>query len=381
MKNCLNIYNETLLSQGSLTDTEIRQGKNMGYREKKRVMEKLRVFHKNVKKNGGHIGRSPRIIDLSYDNACNFHCKHCFTQAPEGINVREHMPFELIKKLMDEADELGFYELDLQGGELLTDPERFFALVEAAGADRFYLYLTTNGYYLSRKMARRLAEAGIDRVSVSVDGMDAKAHDAFRGKEGAYDHAVRALKYVKEEGIGAFMNITAGHYNAFSDELEAQLKFCHENGFHPLLNAAVPAGCWKNNYDVMLDPQDTAHIQQLRRKYPDMIRDLWDPFDTEREKLLGCNAGNILYITPWGDVLPCPFIHIKLGNIYRQSLREIMDVAFSIPHFSEFSDKCLAGEDVEFVSKYLNGSLSVRNPADAHSLFGEEIKNAGNINL
>ena len=108
---------------------------------------------------------------------------------------------------------------------------------------------------------------------------------------------------------------------------------------------------------------------ELRKKYPNMVRDIWDPFDKKQEKLIGCNAGNILYITPWGDVLPCPFIHIKLGNIYEQSLPEIVDYTFSIPEFSGFSDKCLAGEDREFVSRYMSGKMSTKDPVDARTLF------------
>ncbi|MEY8338974.1 radical SAM protein [Lachnospiraceae bacterium 62-35] len=341
----------------------------MGYIEKKRVIKKLHDFHKNVKKNEGKIGVSPRIIDLSYDNRCNFNCKHCFTKAPEGVNTNTHIPMELIKKVADEADELGFYEFDLQGGELLIDPDMFFKLVEQVGADRFYIYLTTNGYFVDKDMAHRLAQAGIDRVSVSVDGMSPKEHDSFRGKKGAFERAIKALEYVRDEKIEAVMNITVGHYNAFSKELEEQMAFCHENGFKAILNVAVPMGCWKGNYDVMLDSEDTAHIEKLRKKYPNLIRDLWDPFDRNQEKILGCNAGNILYITPWGDVLPCPFIHIKMGNIYTQSLKEIVDYTFSIPQFSGYSDKCLAGEDRDFVSKYMSGDISTQKPADAKLLF------------
>lgn len=341
----------------------------MGYIDKKEVLKKLHVFHKTIKKNDGKIGTAPRIIDLSYDNACNFNCQHCFTKAPEGVNTLRHMPMELIEKIADEADEIGYYEFDIQGGEILINPDRFFELVKRVGAERFYIYLTTNGFFVDQTMAHKLALAGIDRVSVSVDSLNPKEHDSFRGKNGAFERAINALKYVKEEGIAPFMNITVGHYNAFSQELEEQLAYSYENGFHSILNAAVPAGCWKDNYEIMLTPEDTAHLLELRKKYPNMVRDLWDPFDRKQENILGCNAGNILYITPWGDVLPCPFIHTKLGNVYEQDLKEIVEFTFSIPEFAGYSERCLAGEDVEFVKKYLKGDISTKSPANALELF------------
>lgn len=342
---------------------------DMGYVNKKRVLKKLHDFHKSVKANNGQIGKAPRIIDLSYDNVCNFKCEHCFTKAPEGINTLKHMPMEMITKLADEADALGFYEFDLQGGELLVQPEMLFDLINAVGAERFYIYLTTNGYFLDKEMAHRLALAGIDRVSVSIDSLNPEEHDSFRGKKGAFERAINALKYVKEEGIDPFMNITVGHYNAFSEELEEQLAYSLEHGFYTILNAAVPAGCWKGNYDIMLTEEDTRHLEGLRKKYPNLVRDLWNPFDREQKKVLGCNAGNILYITPWGDVLPCPFIHIKLGNLYEESLEKILEYTFSIEEFSSHSEKCLAGEDKEFVNKYMSGDISTQNPAKAREIF------------
>lgn len=341
----------------------------MGYIEKKQVMKKLHNFYKKIKENDGRIGKTPRIIDLSYDNRCNFRCEHCFTQAPKGINTLEHIPMERIQTIADEADELGFYEFDLQGGELLLEPDTFFKLLNVIDTSRFYTYLTTNGYFLDKEMASRLASAKVDRVSVSIDSLDAKEHDAFRGKEGAHDRAIKALEYVKNEGMEAFMNITVGHYNALSKELEEQIAYSFDKGFKTILNAAVPAGCWKGNYDIMLNQDDTHHLEELRKKYPNIVRDLWNPFDRERNEIMGCNAGNLLYITPWGDVLPCPFLHMKVGNIYENSLKEIVDYAFSKKQFSNYSSKCLAGEDVEFVKKYFKDNSSTKNPTNIEEIF------------
>lgn len=347
----------------------------MGYIDKERVSKKLHDFYKYVKCNNGKIGKAPRIIDLCYDNKCNFKCQHCFTNAPNGVNSLNKMPFSMIKQIADEADALGFYEFDLQGGELLLEPETFFKLVENVGSSRFYLYLTTNGYFLDEKIAHKLAISGIDRVSVSIDSINPEEHDKFRGKNGAFNKAINALRYVQKEGIDAFMNITVGHFNAFSKELENQIAFSYENGFKTILNAAVPAGCWKGNFEIMLTNEDSKHLLELRKKYPNIVRDIWNPFDRKLESLLGCNAGNLLYITPWGDVLPCPYLHIKLGNLYKQSLKEILEYTQSLPELMEHSEKCLAGENIEFVHKYLSGNISIEKPVDAHIIFdGDKVK-------
>ena len=74
------------------------------------------------------------------------------------------------------------FEFDLQGGELLLQP-KLFQVLEAIKPERFYMYLTTNGFYLDESMAKRLAEYKVSRVSVSIDSMDEKIHDEIRGRK------------------------------------------------------------------------------------------------------------------------------------------------------------------------------------------------------
>ena len=74
-----------------------------------------------------------------------------------------------------------------------------------------------------------------------------------------------------------------------------------------------------------------------------------------------------------------PYVHIKIGNIFKQSLKEIVEKGFSIKHFSEHSDLCLAGEDKSFISKFMTKSgQSIFKPALAKDIFPKEdfIENA-----
>ena len=88
------------------------------------------------------------------------------------------------------------------------------------------------------------------------------------------------------------------------------------------------------------------------------------------EKILWFTTVNRLYITPLGDVLVCPYVHIKIGNVYEQSLREIVDYGFSIKHFRNHSDLCLAGEDTNFVHNFMKkDKQSIFNPSNAKDIF------------
>ena len=48
----------------------------------------------------------------------------------------------------------------------------------------------------------------------------------------------------------------------------------------------------------------------------------------------------------------CPYVHIKIGNILKEPLKDIVEKGFKIKYFRNHSDLCLAGEDKEFINKY-----------------------------
>ena len=152
--------------------------------------------------------------------------------------------------------------------------------------------------------------------------MEAEVHDDFRGRVGSWQRAIDALEHVAAVGIEPYLNITVGHYNALSDDVENMLKYSKSKGYTTLVNVATPGGLWKNVTEVMVDDKDKEHLINKRKEYGNVLRNLWNPFDPENEKVIGCNTVNRLYITPLGDVLVCPYVHIKIGNIYENSLKE-----------------------------------------------------------
>ncbi len=338
--------------------------------KKPRLVKKLKDFYTYVQKNDGKVGMKTRGIDLNLNNACNLRCKYCFTNSPKGDHVKEYLAPKDVGNLADQADELGYFEFDLQGGELLLRPDLLFETLEAIKPERFYLYLTTNGYHLDKKMAEKLAKYQVSRVSVSIDSMDEKVHDEIRGRKDSWRRAIEGLENVQKAGMDPYLNITVGHYNAFNPDFEELLKYSKMKKYKTLLNVAVPAGMWQKMSEIVCDEKDRKHIQNLRKKYGNLVRNLWNPFDKNNEKILGCTTVNRIYVTPIGDVLVCPYVHIKIGNILKQSLKEIIDYGFKIKYFRNHSSLCLAGEDTEFINKFMvKEKQTIFNPAEASKIF------------
>ena len=76
----------------------------------------------------------------------------CFTNSPKGDHVKEKLSADLMADIADQADDLGIFEFDLQGGELLLMPG-LFDVLSSIKPERFYLYLTR---LPRQKMALRL---------------------------------------------------------------------------------------------------------------------------------------------------------------------------------------------------------------------------------
>ena len=340
---------------------------------KPRLLEKIRKLNDHLRKNDGKIGTFRRGIELNYNNACNLRCKYCFTNSPKGDHVKDFLPLSKVKEIANEADELGYIEWDLQGGELLLWPDKLFNVLDAIKPERFYLYLTTNGYKADRKMIKELAKHGVSRMSVSIDSMDPKFHDEMRGRKDSWRRAMQALEYIQEAGMDPYLNITVGHYNAKSEDLRLLLDYSKQKKYKTLINVACPAGMWNQVHDVICDEDDIEHIRKMRKEYKNLTRNLWNPFDNKYEKIMGCTTVNRIYITALGDVLACPYVHIKIGNIFEKPLKEIIDHGFRIKYFRNHSDLCLAGEDKEFIKKFMTKSgQTIFKPALAEESFSSE---------
>lgn len=140
-----------------------------------------------------------REIDLHLTNRCNLVCAHCSVDSGPGRSVWSEMPVERWFEVIDEAAALGCRYADLTGGEpvLYAGVERIIDRVLATG---MHLELQSNGILLTADRLRRLRDAGLATLVISLDG-DAAQHDRMRGRAGAYAAAMRAIGEAIELGF------------------------------------------------------------------------------------------------------------------------------------------------------------------------------------
>ena len=196
----------------------------------------------------------PRLIFWEVTKGCNLRCIHCRATATE-LSSPNDLPtvraIEIIKQISEFANPI----LVLSGGEPLYRHD-IFDLAHFATERGLRVALATNGTLVTKQVAKKAVEAGIKRVSISLDGADALTHDTFRGIPGAFDAAVYGMKNLQELGMSVQINMTIAKHNA--KQLPAVLDLARQLGadaLHTFL--LVPVGCGVDiAEEQMVSPQE-----------------------------------------------------------------------------------------------------------------------------
>ena len=327
-------------------------------REKPLVLDKLLRYPEKQAR-----GEPCSRIDIAYDYICDLKCKHCMISRFEK-KARKFTPAD-IRSVSEQADALGLAQFNISGGEPLLFKE-LDAIIAAMQPERFHIGISTNGHFLTADRARHLKSIGLDKVMISLDSIDPALHEENRGKLGTYDKAKASLFAARDAGLDVIVQHVVSHQNAQTDNTVALAKFAQDNGFSLDLVLAKPLGEWEGRHDVLIDDADAEFLWQLHQQYPAARRDTFPSYGLKR----GCGAlEGCFHITKFGDVLPCVFMHIGIGNVFTEPLKDIIDRGMSIKWFRGSPTKCLAGENREFIDKYMSKFWGKPVPVDYREVF------------
>lgn len=147
------------------------------------------------------FGRRIDYLRISVTDRCNLRCRYCMP--PEGVEWKppaEILPFELIERFAAVAVGEGISKIRLTGGEPLVRKglvEHVARLRAITGLEA--IALTTNGILLPR-YATQLAAAGLTRVNISLDTLDAETYrDMTRG--GDLEQALASIEAAFDAGF------------------------------------------------------------------------------------------------------------------------------------------------------------------------------------
>lgn len=317
---------------------------------KPRVYEKIQNFEKMV-----DGGKSVAIVRVEHSYQCNFSCEHCcITELRQPGIKPAMMDPENIKNLADQADAYGLARWVITGGEPLIF-ENLDEMVKAIGPERFYISSDTNGWFLDDEKAKHLKEIGIDKVQISIDGVSPAVHDEFRRKIGSHERAMRAIDAAKNAGLAVIVQTVATSQRLRSKEFKDFLKLINSKGVEVYVSFGKPVGAWKGEFGGLITKADLEYIKELEKKYK-VFTHLTPSYGNEGSCIAGCG---MVSITAGGEVTPCPYMHISMGNVLNEPLETILKRTMSNKHFGGRVNVCMmaeAGENGgpgEFLEKYI----------------------------
>lgn len=273
---------------------------------------------------------------------CDLACRHCGSRAgrprPDELTLPEAL--DLVEQLAD----LGVREVTLIGGEAYLY-DGWLEVVRAIVRHDMVCTVTSGGRGFTPALARAAAEAGVQSVSISIDG-GPETHDRLRGLKGAHRSAVAALDALRAAGIQLAINTQVNRRNR--GELEQVFELAREHGCHGWqVFLTVPMGRACDDPDLLLQPYDVLELLPVlgdlhTRCAAEGIRLLPGNnvgyFGPQEHRLRGalrapsqasCAAGRVVIgIEANGDIKGCPSLPTRDwvgGNVREHRLRDIWE--------------------------------------------------------
>jgi MoaA/NifB/PqqE/SkfB family radical SAM enzyme len=286
-----------------------------------------------------------RIVRLEYDYICNFHCQHCDIKEYQGKSTRRALTVDDVSTLAKQADELGFAQFVISGGEPLIYPE-LDKIIDAIDPDKFYITVDSNGWLLDDEFEECLKGMRVDKVQISIDSLIPKEHDDFRNKHGSYIRAVNGAMAAQDAGLNAIIQTVVDKQRAHSKELELFIQQFNEENIPVYIGYAKPVGLWKGRADLMLNQDDIDYVESLCKKY-NAFSHLTPTGECIAMK-------RMINITKWGDVNPCPVMQeYSIGNIFEESLKTI--VSRGMGQFDKHILTCPMAVEKDYIERFKNG--------------------------
>jgi len=263
---------------------------------------------------------APICLTWEITYACNLECVHCLSSS--GRRDPRELTTEQAKAVLDELKALQVFYINIGGGEPMVRRD-FFEIIEHSVSNGIGVKFSTNGAFIDKKNAERLAAMDYLDIQISIDGADAATNDPVRGP-GTFDMAINAMENLKAAGFGEFkISVVVTRHNvsqldafkAIADSYGAQLRITRLrpsgrgadtwNELHPTNEQQREVYNWLMKHgENVLTGDSFFHLNALGPALPGLNM---------------CGAGRVVcLIDPVGEVYACPFVihdQFKAGNV------------------------------------------------------------------
>jgi radical SAM protein with 4Fe4S-binding SPASM domain len=257
------------------------------------------------------------------------------------------------KQVLDQIAAFASPTIILTGGEPLLRDD-IFDIIDYGNAKGLRLVMAINGTLLTEEKAQIIKESGIKRVSLSLDGKDAKTHDAFRGVIGSFNSVMRAADILSGVDLPFQINTTVTRFNV-DDLLDIYnlVKSMGAVAWHVFLLVPVGRGkglkgkeldteAYEDVLNWLYDIESKNEIEMKVTCAPHYYRIVKEKGDTP--KSAGCLAGkSFMFISHKGIAQPCGYLELSSGDVRAEGVQKIWEdspVFNQLRDLSSYRGKC-----------------------------------------
>ena len=292
-----------------------------------------------------HKKNELRLVAWETTRSCNLSCLHCRAAANCGPYDGE-LDTAASLTLLDQIAEVGKPIVILTGGEPLLRDD-IFELASYGTQKGLKMVMAPNGTLITPANARQMADSGIERISISLDGATQESHDKFRGVEGAYEGALRGARLAQEAGVDFQINTTITDRNL--KEIPAIMDMAEKIGavaHHIFLlvptgrgkdmaDQAISAEAYEETLNWFYDRKKVTGLQLKATCAPQYYRILRQRAKQDKISVTfeshgldavtrGCLGGtSFCFISHVGVVQPCGFLETNCGDVTKDSFQHI----------------------------------------------------------
>ena len=309
------------------------------------------------------------VVFWNTTNKCNLSCAHCYISAGPDKQRPDELSSDEAKAFIDDLARIKVPLLMFTGGEPLVRDD-FWEILSYATSKAMKTAVSTNGTLITKNVAKKLQDLGVEYVGISLDGAHEETHDNIRNQSGSFKKVIHALKNCVDIDLkcGIRVTTTRDNYTEIPELIELTIKlgvprFC--------LYWLVPSGRGREMYlkkqldqkeitqilDILYNKAKELNPEKLEILTVDAPQDGIYLLNKMREenhpeyenafKLLSftgdsCSAGDrVANVDPAGNVYPCQFAQMekfKIGNIREHKFSEIWNDPVN-PILKEFRNK------------------------------------------
>ena len=268
------------------------------------------------------------IIAWELTAACNLSCRYCRASASHEPDQGE-LDTDEAKRFVESIAPLKPM-LILSGGEPLLRPD-LFQIIRLAVSLGIRVSLASNGTLITSGLAEEIADSGVSRVSISLDGADAAMHDHGRG-QGSFERSIRGIENLRGR-VDFQINFTVTQKN--QSELIRIFDLAEKLGAAALhIFFLVPTGRGREE-DVITPVRQEEMLRQIEGEMDRRTVEVQVTCAPQYARLKkpghgrgsgGCLAGRrFVFVSRKGEVYPCGYLPLRVGSVREKNFIEIWE--------------------------------------------------------